>query len=215
MEIYKIFDMDFFSDSNEIDLLKKEITHYLKKIEMNQDEVLSERSNFTQFSTVPGDFYREKERTENISQTLQYLLTYLTHIPGNAEIDAELFNQVEQFREFIRYQVGLLLEGDVQKAVYKEFKHMGSVGDGSTSDYQERIFDKYRELIEQIAKDESDVGRTILTLCQVLEQLSLFWFEVRRGDMRRTRHSDIYQYLLARIVQNRCQNPNRGQITVC
>jgi hypothetical protein len=34
--------------------------------------------------------------------------------------------------------------------------------------------------------------------------LCLFWFDLRRHDLRRTRRSDIFIYLLAQLVRNRC-----------
>lgn len=40
-----------------------------------------------------------------------------------------------------------------------------------------------RELREQFARGESDLAGTIPSLCQVLEQLCLFWFEVRQEKL--------------------------------
>jgi hypothetical protein len=40
-----------------------------------------------------------------------------------------------------------------------------------------------RELKERAARSESDLAGTISSLCQVLEQSCLFWFEVRQEDI--------------------------------
>jgi len=66
------------------------------------------------------------------------------------------------------------------------------------------------ELQKQVAKGEKGVAGTISTLCQVLEQLCLFWFEVRRDDIRRTRRGDIFLYTLARIVQSRYRQTEKS-----
>ena len=194
-----------FNDPEKIDSLKHEAASYLKKMEVSRAKVLSERSDKVLSPTALELFFRSKERNEKIGQTLQYLLTFLTHIPEPAEIDKEPVNPAEQFREFIRYQVDLLLEEDVKKAVFREISNMGSLNDGNVWDYQERIISKNRELRELVSKDGGGITQTIAILCHVLEQLSLFWLQIKHGDLCRTRRSDLYLYSLSRIVKNRCQ----------
>jgi hypothetical protein len=46
-----------------------------------------------------------------------------------------------------------------------------------------RIIAMNRELKEQAARSESALAGTISSLCQVLEQSCLFWFEVRQEDI--------------------------------
>ena len=55
-----------------------------------------------------------------------------------------------------------------------------------------------------------DPTAAIANLCRVLEQLCLFWFEIRRHDIRRTRRSDIYLYMLARLVEHRCRDGQKS-----
>ena len=196
---------EIINDPNKIDLLKQEAVNYLKNMEVKRGIVLSERFDKVLSPTDLEQFFRSKERNEKIDQILQYLITFLTHIPGPAEIDKEPVNPAEQFREFICYQVDLLLEEDVKKAVFKEINNLDSLNEGNVWDYQERIIDKNRELRELVAQGGGGIAKTIATLCQVLEQLSLFWLEIRHGDIHRTRRSDIYLYTLSRIVKNRCQ----------
>jgi hypothetical protein len=205
MKNIKNLSTEIFNDPQKVDLLKQEASFFLKKMEVSGAKVLSERFDRMLSPTDLEQFFRSKERNEKIGQTLQYLLTFLTHIPEPAEIDKEPVNPAEQFREFIRYQVDLLLEEDVKKAVFIEINNLGSLNDGNVWDYQERIINKNRELRELVAKCSSGIAKTIATLCHVLEQLSLFWLEVRHGDIHRTRRSDIYLYTLSRIVKNRCQ----------
>jgi hypothetical protein len=205
MKNLKTLNTEIINDPNKVDLLKQEAHSYLKKMEVSRAKALSERSDKVFSPTDLEQFFRSKERNEKIGQTLQYLLTFLTHIPGPNEIDNSPVNPAEQFREFIRYQVDLLLEDDVKKAVFKEINNLGSLNDGNVWDYQEQIIRKNKELRELVAKCGSGIAKTIATLCHVLEQLSLFWLEVRHGDENRTRRSDIFLYSLSRIVKTRCQ----------
>jgi len=205
MKFFKNFAAEIFEDPQKVDLLKKETSYFLEKMEVHWIEVLSERSDKVFSATTIEQFFRSKERNEQISQTLQYLLTFLNHIPESAEIENEPVNPAEQFREFIRYQVDLLLEEDVKKAVFREVNQMGSLNGGNIWDCQERIIDKYRELRELVSKNNGGIAQTIATLCHVLEQLSLFWLELKHGDLCLTRRSDLYLYSLSRIVKNRCQ----------
>jgi hypothetical protein len=192
-------------DPEKIDLLKQEAASYLKKMELTRTKILSERSDNVLSPSALEQYFRSKERNEKISQTLQYLIAFLTHLPGPAELEKEPVNPAEQFREFIRYQVDLLLEDDVKKAVFKEVNQVGSLNGSNVWDYQEQIVHKNRELRELVEKCGSGITKTIATLCQVLEQLSLFWLQIRRGDLHRTRSSDIYLYALSRIVKKRCR----------
>jgi hypothetical protein len=175
-------------------------------METSQAEVLAERSNLVFSPANLEKFFRKKERNEKISQILQYLLTFLVHIPGTAESENKAFNQIEQFRECIRFEVDLLLEEDVKKAVFNEINCVDSLNGDNVWDYQGRIIEKNRELNELIITGASEVSSIFFTLCLVLEQLCVFWFDVKQGDIRRTRRSDIYMYKLAKILQDQYQH---------
>jgi hypothetical protein len=205
MKIYENLSTEIFNDPDRIDLLKQEAANYLKKMEASLTKVLSERPAKVLSPTELEQFFRNKERNEQIGQTLQYLIAFLTHIPGPAELEKEPANPAEQFREFIRYQVDLLLEEDVKKAVFREINNLGSLNNSNVWDYQEHIIDKNREWRKLVSKNGGGSAQTIAALCHVLEQLSLFWLQIKGGDIGRTRRSDIYLYALSRIVKNRCQ----------
>jgi hypothetical protein len=205
MKISETLNAELLTNPAKIDLLKQDAANYLKKMEVHWVEVLFERSDKVLSATTVEQFFRSKERNEKTSQTLQYLLTFLTHIPGPAEIEREPVNPAEQFREFIRFQVDLLLEEDVKKAVFNEINQMGSLNGDNIWDYLERVIEKNRELNELIITGASEVSSIFFTSCLVLEQLCLFWFDVKQQDIRRVRRSDIYIYKLARILQGRYQ----------
>jgi hypothetical protein len=205
MKINKILEMGNFNKPDKIAWLKEEASRYLKKLEAGKDEVLAERSASCLDPTDLEQFFRHKERTEKVCQILQYLLSFLSHVPACSEIQDEPVNPAEQFREFIRYETDLLLEEDVKNAVFQETSQNGPLHGGNVWDYQGRIIVKNRELKKLAARNGTNVAEAISNLCHVLEQLCLFWFEVRREDIRRARRSDIFLYILSRIVQSRCQ----------
>ncbi len=199
------FAAEITADPQKIDLLKRETSLFLETMEEHWKELLSERSAQALTATDLEQYFRGKERSDQVRRTLQYLLAFLTHIPIQAEIETAPVNPAEQFREFIRYQVDLLLEEDVKKAVLREINQVGSINEGNVWDYQKRIIDQNRELRELAAQNGGSIAQTIASLCHVLERLSLFWLQIRHGDLHRTRRSDLYVYSLSRIIINRCQ----------
>ncbi|MCJ7526068.1 MAG: hypothetical protein MUP71_12735 [Candidatus Aminicenantes bacterium] len=209
MKIDQIFAMENFSKPKRIDWLKQEANHYLKKMEASQGDLLAERSGPVLSAANLEQFFRHKERSEKICQILQYLLSFMTHVPENDEIGDKPVNPAEQFREFVRYEADLLLEEDVKNAIFQETNHKEQFDGGNVWDYQERIISMNNELQKQVAQGKNNAAATIASLCQVLEQLCRFWFEVRRHDIRRTRRGDIFLYTLARIVQSRCRQTEK------
>jgi hypothetical protein len=203
MEIPEIIAKGNSYTPEEVELLKAEVELFLNKMETSQADVLSERSNRFFPPAALENFFRNKERNEKTGQILNYLLTFLVKIPETAESENKQLNPIERLKECIRYEVDLLLEEDVKKAVFNEINQMGSLNGDNVWDYQERIIEKNRELKELFITGASEASSIFFTLCLVLEHLCLFWFDIKQGDMRRIRRSDIYTYQLARILQDR------------
>jgi PAS domain-containing protein len=211
MKIDQIFSIENFDDPFKIDWLKQEAGFFLKIMETRTGDVPAERSTPVLSPATLELYFRRKERSEKVCQIMQYLLAFLSHIPGKSEIEEEPVDPAEQFREFIRYETDLLLEEDVKNAVFQESNHKSPSHGGNVWDTQGRIVAMNRELRELAARKEGDTIGTLANLCRVLEQLCLFWFEIRRHDIRRTRRSDIYLYLLARLVQHRCRQARKPE----
>ena len=204
MKIHQIFAAGNFSDPAKIDWVRQEAEYILKIMEADPNFTLAERCS----QDMPPDsllrYFRHRERSEKDCRILQYLLSFLSHIPTCAEIGKEPVNPAEQFHSFIIYQTDLLMEEDVKNAVFQETNQVGSRRAGSVWDYQERIILTNRTLKNMLARKEGNVATAISNQCRVLEQISLFWFDVRHHDLRRTRRSDIFIYLLAQLVRSRC-----------
>ena len=210
IKIDQVFSVENFNRPERINWLKQEASQYLKNMEAGQGEMLAERSGPVLSPAALEQFFRHKERCEKVCQILQYLLSFMTHIPKSSESSREPVNPAEQFREFIHYQTDLLLEEDVKNAVFQETNHKRQFNGGNVWDYQERIIALNRDLKEQAARRGRDAAGTISALCRVLEQLCQFWFEIHRHDIRRTRRSDIFLYILACIVQSRCRQSEKS-----
>lgn len=210
MKIDRMFSVENLDDPGKIDWLKQEAGFFLKIMETRTGDVPAERSPQPLSPAGLEQFFRHKERSEKVCQIMQYLLSFLSHIPAGSEIDGEPVDPTEQFREFIHYETDLLLEEDVKNAVFQETSHKSPYHGGNVWDYQGRIVAMNRELRDLAARDAGDPTATLANLCRVLEQLCLFWFEIRRHDIRRTRRSDIYLYMLARLVEHRCRDGQKS-----
>jgi hypothetical protein len=210
MEISEIIAKGNSYTKADVELLKVEVELFLNKTEASQSGIISQRSNLDFSPATPKKLFRNKERNEKIGKILQYLLTFLVKIPGTSESNNKPINPIEQFRELISYEVDLLLEEDVKKAVFNEINQMGSLNGDNVWDYQGRIIEKNRELNELIAIGASDVSSIFFTLCLVLEQLCLFWFDIKKEDVSRIRRRDIYIYKLAHILQGRYQQTEKS-----
>ncbi len=204
MKINEIFSAVNFNDAAKLEWVKQEAEYLLKIMEGDPNFALAERFGQTVSSTFLLRFFRQRERCEKACLTLQYLLSFLRHVPTNSEIRDEPVNPAAQFHSFIDYQADLLLEEDVKNAVFKATNHKNQARAGSVWDFQEQIIVTNRKLKNMLAKEEENVARSISNLCRVLECLSLFWFDVRRHDVRCARRSDIFIFLLAQLVRGRC-----------
>jgi hypothetical protein len=204
MKIDHIFSAANFNEPRKTDWVKREAVYLLKIMEADPNFVLAERFGRDLSPAALESFFRRRERCEKVCQTMRYLLAFLSHIPAGSEVSDEPVNPAEQFRDFIRYQTDLLLEEDVKNAVFEETNHKGQERAGSVWDFQEQLILLNRRLRNMAAKNDDNVAGSISQQCRALEQLCLFWFDVRGHDIRRARRSDIFMYLLAQLVRDRC-----------
>lgn len=204
MRIQQIFAAENFRDPNKIEWARQEAEYILKVMEADPNVTLAERLDQQVAPDSLQRFFRRHERNDKACRVLQYLLAFLERVPTQDDLAREPVNPADQFRDFIAYQADLLLEEDVQTAVFSEANHRDLPRAGSVWDFQERLLATNRTLKNMLAKSEGNVSLAISNQCRVLEKLSEFWFEVRRQDLRRTRRSDIFTFLLAQLVRSRC-----------
>ncbi|MCJ7525424.1 MAG: hypothetical protein MUP71_09425 [Candidatus Aminicenantes bacterium] len=205
MTISEIIAKDKCYTQDEIEQLQAEVEFFLNKKEPSQAEILSQRSNLFVSPAPFKMLFRSKERNENISQILQQLVAFLIHIPTTSEGENQALGPLDKFMECVLFEVDLLQADDIGNAVFNSVNQMGSLNGDNVWDYMGRIIEKNRELNELLITGTSDAASNFITLCLVLEELCLFWFEVKQEDMRRIRLSDIFTFKLARILQDRCR----------
>lgn len=205
MKIDQMFAVGNFSEPAKLDWVRQEAEYLMKVMEADPNFSLAERLGQGMPPESLLRFFRQRERTDKARCIIQYLLAFLGHIPTTDEAREDLVDPAEQFRAFVAYEADLLLEEDVKNAVFQETNHNGTPRAGSVWDYQERIMVVNRVLKGMLAKRENDRTAAIASMCRAIEQLALFWFDVRRHDLRRVRRSDIFMFLLAQLVRGRCR----------
>lgn len=203
MKIDQLFAPDNFSDPTKLEWVRLEAEYMIKILEADPNYSLAERMT----QVMPPEnllcYFRRRERIDRARCIIQYLLSFLGHIPSADDVRGDLVDPAEQLRSFVACEVDQLLEPDVRNAVLQETQAKGLLRAGG-DDCEERILMINRLLRIMLAKGESDTPVAIATLCRAVEQLARFWFEVHGNDIRRVRRSDIFMFLLAHLVRNRC-----------
>ncbi len=209
MKISQIIKNENLENPEEIELLRAEIEQYLTTNITNRAITICEQSYMQLSPAQLSIFFRNLEREENTKRILQYMLSFLTNIPAADSISVEPINPVKQFKEFLQYQVALLLEKDVIKSILREYSRHGLQEPDNYWYFEARIMDKRLELEHILAQIPDDQTETNLILFQVLENLCLFWFDIGREDVRQARRSDIYMYKLACLLQSKLQKEGK------
>jgi len=195
MKIDQLFAPDNFSDPAKLEWVRLEAEYMIKILEADPNFSLAERVKQVMPPEYLLCYFRRRERIERVRCIIQYLLSFLGHIPSKDEVRGDLVDPAAQLRSFVACEVDQLLEPDVRNAVLQETR-----GD----DCEERILMINRLLKIMLARGESDPAAAIAALCGAVEQLARFWFEVHGNDIRRVRRSDIFMFLLAHLVRKRC-----------
>ena len=195
MKIDQLFAPDNFCDPTKLEWVRLEAEYMIKILEADPNYSLAERMK----EVMPPEnllcYFRRRERIERARCIIQYLLSFLGHIPSKDEVRGEPVDPTAQFRSFVVCEVDQLLEPDVRNAVLQE----------THSDVcEERILMINRLLKIMLTHGEKDPAVAIAALCNAVEQLARFWFEVHGNDIRRVRRSDIFMFLLAHLVRKRC-----------
>ena len=190
-----------YLDPKEVEILTENIRHYIDNSVRDQNMILAGRA-IIQISPVQLKYFlRKKEREENTRLILQYLLMFSEKVPGCEIAFHDQITPERQFHGFVRFQVDLLLERDVRKAILHEYSQLGILKTGNFWYYEGRIADLHQELRGALAAIPGQGPVAIIRLCRILERLILFWFDLCREDVCRIRTSDLYIYKLALILQ--------------
>jgi hypothetical protein len=186
----------------ELESLKNSTRHYIDRSAQGKNEILAGRCESEISPVQLKQFFRDREREENACHILQYLLMFAEKEPGDAPPINDQATPEKQLLEFVRYQVDLLLEKDVKKAILREYSQLGILKSGNFWYYEGRIADLHKELSATLGACPRQDPAAINQICRVLEKLSLFWFDICREDVRRVRSCDLYIYKLALLIQH-------------
>jgi hypothetical protein len=208
MKIYQMFAAENFSDPAMLEWVRLEAEYMLKIMEADPNYALP---GSTKQGMPPEHlqlYFRRRERIERKRCIFQYLLAFLGHIPSNQEVRGDLVDPAGQLRSFVVKEVDLLLEPDVRNAVFADAGPNGPAAGNGDGDLEKRIVLMNRTLRGMLPKGEDGIPAVISSTCRAVEQLALFWFDVHGDDIRRVRRSDIFLFLLAHLVRDRCwQSP--------
>ena len=113
LETKKLGDLSYFKD------FIKHVRDYTKELDISESEILELRNKGTLLSHQMDDFFRSKERDQNLKFILQYLMNFLKRIPLEKDIENEPVNPFKQFKEFTVSIINLLMEDDVKQAIFR------------------------------------------------------------------------------------------------
>jgi len=190
----------FSVDEYEFGFFLQEVKQYLEtvyedmtrslKLRYNQDE-MDDQATF--------EFFRTKDRIDNIMIILQYLLHFSEKsIPTSTEDNLE--EQFEQFKEAVCFQFGLLLEDDVKKALYKELIPTTPDHMRSREYFENKIQEEYDTLMHLVKAAQSSGVQEYTDLFDGLIRYYQFWFEVKTQSFNKIRKSDMYIYRLSKYL---------------
>ncbi len=188
-------------DDAAIAWLNKKIAFYVASV--NRDLVLSladaDHSGATETKTQR--YFRKRERVENIDRILQYLQAFLKRLPGAEELGQGALSPFAQFRQLVEFEINLLQEEDVVKGVLRESLDLGILKAANVWYYEGLIRDKQQAMARLIARASIPSPGALFLLFGALKRWCLFWFDVRREDVRRVRKSNVFVFKLVRLLE--------------
>ncbi len=190
-------------DNRWYDQLVANATAYLKIMEHENIDFLESRQGPTISSGDTYKFLRSQERTRNTKLILQYLITFLSDLPMEKDIEGKPVNPFLQFKSFILYNVDLIKDPDVSNAILKEHEKLGLLNDTNSWYYRGQIDKSHksiRDLVESVNIPNLD---GYLNLFHALQRLCAFWFSVRNEEPNRVRRSDVMMYKLLRLLMRK------------
>lgn len=155
--------------------------------------------------------FRRKERLTNTKHLLQYLLLFLEDMPPPERVRQLPENPFIQFRDFVIAWISDLKEDDVVDAVLREYEELGIINSSNLWVFKGKIRLFHDNLKESLRHVKEPVPDSYKALFLVLKKISLFWFGIRREDLKRIRKSDLFIYKLARILINKIRASEESQ----
>jgi hypothetical protein len=183
-----------------VEELVTDATHYIKSLEEENPDQKDASENQILESKETYKCLRSKERTRNTRVILQYLTTFISHLPLEKEIEINYVNPFEHLKSFALNCINLIKEKDVTAAILREHQLLGLLNESNYWYYRGQIDRSYKDLREEVEKAKRATLNDYGKLFMGLHRLSTFWFSVRNQDINRVRKSDIVMYKLTRVL---------------
>ncbi|MCP5054505.1 MAG: hypothetical protein GY940_45475 [bacterium] len=180
---------------------------YIKVMEHENLDFLESRQGLSINEGDTYKFLRSQERTRYTKLILQYLISFLSKLPLEADIKGDLANPFDQLKTFLINSIGLLKEKDVAEAILKEHKNLGLLNDTNAWYYRGQIDKNYKNLCEAVQIAEKPNIKGYRQLFRAVQRICVFWFSVRNEVADRVRKSDILMYKLARFLLAKYGDP--------
>ncbi len=180
--------------------LVTDATVYIKILEEENPDQMETSEDPYQESRETYKCFRSQERTRNTKVILQYLITFISHLPLEKEIEVNYVNPFEHLKSFALNSIDLIKEKDVTAAILREHQLLGLLNEANYWYYRGQIDKSYRDLREEVEKAKRATLDDYSKLFMGLHRLSTFWFSVRNQDIKRVRKSDILMYKLTRVL---------------
>lgn len=190
-------------EESALNLLLADVHNYIKTAEEDNVKFLHTQSPGLITSKETATFFRGHERTRNNRVILQYLVTFLSKLPLQKDIEGKIVNPFEQLKSFIIYNVNLLKDPDVVSIILAEHERLGLLNETNVWYYRGQISKNHKQILE-VAESARTISREgYCKLFEALQRYCLFWFSVRNEDIKRVRKSDIYIYRLTHLLMKR------------
>lgn len=177
-----------------------EVQNYIAQLEFDTLRILKLRGDDKIDSRNTFVYFRSQERYRNTKYLLQYLLSFIEHIPTSSDISGEPIDPFNQFKSFVKYAILLLEEEDVIRSILKEHSQSGDLTTTNLSSRKAQIHETYLDLRARLDTAEKPVIGHYKILFQILKSLCEFWFSNRKNEMIRVRKSDRYLYKLTNVL---------------
>lgn len=189
--------------------LVTEATVYIKTLEEENPDQVDTGEDQCPDSEETHKCFRSRERTRNTKMILQYLTTFISHLPLEKEIEINLVNPFEHLKSFALNSIDLIKEKDVAAAILREHQLLGLLNETNYWYYRGQIDKSYRDLRKEVEKAKGATPGDYRRLFMGLHRLSTFWFSVRNQDIKRVRKSDILMYKLTRVLLEKYKAPDK------
>jgi len=199
--------------------LINEVVDYLNFVEDNKHRVV-ETGNDKKLTPEAMYFsLRNQERVENNKMVLQYLITFLKAIPTTDHIKPEPVNPFSQFKTFVLFQIKLLQETDVVKAIIRDGQESKSLGKWNEYYWRIRISQIYQKAMDLIKEKQCSTIKDCINCFFILQDICQLWFDIRYKNGRPIRPCDIITYKLTKVllkkIAKKSNHINQKKIPIC